>query len=124
VSDRLAAYVRTYWPLLIGHLTAYVVTTVAARWGVTIDSLIVYEILAVTLTGTVYAVGRWLEDRTGESWLAVAARIIARWLLSLGLDTGQPTYGLPPAETTMETDYYPDGEPRQVRSVTTYPPRP
>ena len=124
MSDRLAAYVRTYWPLLIGHLTALVVAYVAAQWGITIDSVIVYEILAVTLTGLVYAAGRWLESRTGEGPMSLAARIVARWLLSLGLDTGQPTYGLPPAETTTEVDYYPDGDPRQIRSVTTYPPRP
>jgi hypothetical protein len=124
VSDRLAAYVRTYWPLLIGHLTAYAVAAVADRFGVVIDSLIVYEFLAVGLTGLVYAVGRWLEGRTGESWLAVAARVIARWLLSLGLDTGQPTYGLPPAVSQQTTDLYPDGSIRQIRSTVTYPPRP
>ncbi|MEW2383395.1 hypothetical protein AB0873_15070 [Micromonospora sp. NPDC047707] len=123
MSDRLAAYVRTCWPLLIGHLTALAVAYVAARWGITIDSLIVYEILAVVLTGVVYAAGRWLEDRTGDSVFAVAARALARWLLSLGLDTGQPIYGLPPAHNEITAQHYPDGEIREIRSVTTYLPR-
>ncbi|PZG18990.1 hypothetical protein C1I95_12495 [Micromonospora craterilacus] len=103
LSDRWAAYVRTYWPLLIGHLTAAVVAYVATRFGILIDSIVVYEILAVAMTGGLYAVGRWLEARTGDGWLPAAARTIARWLLSLGIDTGQPTYGLPPAD--VDTKY-------------------
>lgn len=103
MSNRLAAYIRTYWPLLIGHLTALVVAYVATRFGFVLDSLIVYEILAVVLTGAVYAAGRWLENRGGDGALAVAARAVARWLLALGLDTGQPVYVQPEGKTSTST---------------------
>ncbi|QOC89889.1 hypothetical protein [Micromonospora craniellae] len=118
MSDRLTAYVRTYWPLALGHLTAAIVAFVATRFGVVIDSIVVYEIIAVVLTGLVYATGKTLEERTGDGRLARVARALGRILLSFGLDTGQPTYGQPPAEA----DYWPDGSYRQIRSTTTYPP--
>lgn len=122
MSDRLAAYVRTYWPLLLGHLAAIITGAASARFGVTIDSAIVYELLALGLSAAVYAAGRWLEDRAGDGALATLARVVARWLLSLGLDTGQPVYGLPPAQTETEYEVDDAGNPRVIRSVTTWPP--
>lgn len=95
MSDRLAAYVRTYWPLLIGHLAAVVTAWIAGRFGVVIDSVLVYEGLALGLSAVVYAAGRWLEARTGDGVGARVARAAGRWLLALGLDTGQPVYGRP-----------------------------
>lgn len=108
MSDRLAAYVRTYWPLLLGHLAALLTAWIATRLGVTIDDALVYEALALGLSAAVYAAGRVLEDVAGDSTPARAARLAGRWLLSLGLDTGQPVYGHPPAQS----------------STTAWPPRP
>ncbi|PZG06285.1 hypothetical protein C1I95_32145 [Micromonospora craterilacus] len=115
---------RTYWPLALGHLAAAIVAYVAARWGIVIDSIVVYEVLALAVIGMVYAAGRTLEERTGDGRLARAARLVGRLLLSFGVATGQPVYGLPPAEITQESDYYPDGSYKQIRSVVVYPPRP
>lgn len=123
MSDRLAAYVRTYWPWLLGHLTAIITASIAARLGVTVDHAIVYEALALGLSAAVYAAGRWLEARPGDGPGARLARAVARWLLALGLTTGQPVYGLPPAQTESEAELYPDGSPARIRSVTTWPPR-
>ena len=124
MSDRLAAYVRTYYPLALGHVAALIVAWVGARFGLTVDSLLVYEILAVGLTGLVYAVGAELGRVDGDGRWPRVARAVGRWLLSLGLDTGAPTYGLPPAKTETEYEVDEAGHPRVVRSVTTWPPRP
>lgn len=124
VSDRFAAYVRTYWPLLLGHLAAVLTAWLATRAGVRVDEAWVYELLALGLSAAVYAAGRWLEDRPGDGAAAQAARLAGRWLLALGLDTGKPTYGLPPARTESVAELYPNGSPRQIRSTTVWPPRP
>jgi len=95
MPDRLAQYVRTYWPLAIGHLAAVVTAWLAAHLGLTVDSLVVYELLALALTAAVYAAGDWLSRRDGDGALARLARVVGRWLLSLGLDTGRPVYVRP-----------------------------
>ncbi|MEV7268394.1 hypothetical protein AB0N38_33045 [Micromonospora aurantiaca] len=123
MSDRLAAYLRTYWPLLLGHLAAVLTAWLAARAGIRVDQAWVYEALALGLSAAVYAAGRWLEDRDGDGTLAVAARLAGRWILALGLDTGKPVYGLPPARSEITAQHYPDGGIREIRSVSTYLPR-
>lgn len=92
MSDRLAGYVRTYWPLLLGHLAALLTGWVVKQFGITIDSTLAYELLALGLSGAVYAAGRWLEVRRGNSWPAVVGRAVGHWLLALGLPTGPPAY--------------------------------
>jgi hypothetical protein len=107
MPDRIAGYVRTYWPLLLGHLAAILTAWLARHLGLTIDSTIAYEGLALGLSGAVYAAGRWLEVRPGTSLPARAARWVGHWLLSLGLPTGPPSYPLttgdsPPLGSTIE----------------------
>lgn len=64
--------------------------------------------LGVILGYAIYETGRWLEKRSGGR-PAQLARLTGRLLLSLGLPTGQPMYGLPPARTESIAGLYPDG---------------
>lgn len=65
--DKFMSYVRTFWPLILGHLAALL-----------------------------YAAARWLEHRTGDTLPARAARFVGQLLLSLGLPAGPPSYTTPP----------------------------
>jgi hypothetical protein len=130
VSDLLAARLRTAWPLLLGWLAAWLVTTAApvVTWirdvlGVEVTQAQISAGLGVLLAWLIWEAGRWLERRTGTSRLATAARIVGRLLLSLGLHTGQPVYGLPPARTQTAYEYDDIGRLRTARSTTTWPAR-
>ncbi|NJP33675.1 hypothetical protein [Micromonospora thermarum] len=99
VSDRIAARVRTAWPMLLGYLAARLLDVGApvADWltvtlGVTVTEAQVAAVLGLVLGYGVYEAGRWLEQRTGVGRPARLARLLGRALLSLGLHTGQPTY--------------------------------
>jgi uncharacterized membrane protein len=89
LSDRATAYLRTLWPLLLGHLTAWALTHVDAL-GLPVNNVLVAEIVAFAATAVVYAAGRWAEECRSRAWWARAARGAGRILLSLGLDTGGP----------------------------------
>jgi hypothetical protein len=105
MPDRIAGYVRTIWPLVLGHLAAFLAAWVGARVGITVDATWVYELLAVALVTVIYAGGRWLEVRPGTSTPARVARAVGHWVLSLGLPTGPPSYplttGPPPASPVV-----------------------
>ena len=92
MPDRLAAYVRTYWPMVLGHVATALAAWLGARLGVSVDSVVAYELIALTASAGVYALGRWLETRAGDGVWPRVARAAGRWLLALGLHTGQPTY--------------------------------
>lgn len=87
VRDRVAARVRTAVPLVLGHAAAAVVAYVAGRTGVELDSVLVYEALALVLAMGVYETGRWLEVRRSP-----LLRGAGRFLLSLGIHFGPPVY--------------------------------
>lgn len=92
MSDQLKSYVRTYWPLIVGTVAGLIAAALAKYVGIEIDSNLAFGVTSVVMVGVVYAGGRWLETRKSSF-----ARAVGRFLLSLGLDTGQPTYPSPPA---------------------------
>src|SRR5690606_42062634 len=63
MPDRLAAYVRTYWPMVLGHVATALAAWLGTRLGVSVDSVVAYELIALTASAGVYALGRWLEAR-------------------------------------------------------------
>lgn len=89
--DSARALLRTAWPMLLGHLVAWLVAVLQPQ-GVTVDVAVVTMILSWALGTAVYLAGRWLETRTGTSPLAVAARHAGRFVLSVGITTGTPSY--------------------------------
>ncbi|WP_018219151.1 hypothetical protein [Salinispora vitiensis] len=98
VSDRAAAYIRTVWPMALGHVAALVAAYLAARSGIRMDETWLIEVMALAAGAAIYAAGRWLEQRTGTSGVARSARWLGRWVLSIGIHTGTPVY-VPPAGT-------------------------
>lgn len=92
MTDRLASYVRTLWPLVLGHLAAILIAAVARATGVELHSAVALELVSLVASGAVYGSGRWLESRVGEHLAARAARWLGRMVLSIGLTTGAPTY--------------------------------
>jgi hypothetical protein len=111
-------------PLAALRLRGLVGVSPAHLDGLQVTQPAVAAALGVILAYLIYEAGRWLEQRAGDSAPARIARLVGRWLLSLGLDTGQPTYGLPPSRSQSVAELYPDGRPRQITSTTTWPPRP
>lgn len=98
MSNTIAARVRTWWPLLLGHLAAVLVAWAQpalihlAPLGVHIDQAVAYEVLSFLLAGAVWEAGRFLERWPARGRAAGPARALGRFLLSLGLRTGQPLY--------------------------------
>lgn len=88
--DFFTAWLRTVWPGFVATVAALVVTFLADRVGVTIDSQVVFGAVAVILLAVIYAAGRWLEGRSDPMLQAAG-----RWLVSMGRDLGQPTYAKP-----------------------------
>ncbi len=126
ISDRLAARILTVWPMLLGVLAAQLLLWAApvVAWlrdvlGMEVTAVQVTAVLGLVLGWAVYEAGRWLEDRSGTGWSAVVARVVGRWVLALGLQTGQPSYGKP-FTTQSEAVYAPGGELASIRSMTTY----
>lgn len=97
MSDKWASYIRTWWPLFLGHVAALLVTWVAARFGVEIDGALAFEAVGFAASAIVYWLGRKLEN-SGNSILAA----VGRFILSLGLVPAQPTYA-PPAEPAIRS---------------------
>lgn len=94
MTDKARSYVRTLWPVLLGHLAAWL----ADRLGVLgVDSATAALLVGTIASMLVYAAGRELERVKRSGRVGDAARWLGRLLLSLGLDTGQPVYGGPPA---------------------------
>ena len=104
MSDRLAAWIRTVWPMLLGYLAAWLLaqswapTLVSwlAAAGVDVTEAGVVHLLGWLLGAAVYSAGRWLERRAGGRRLHRLARAVGRFILSIGLPTGQPAYSPPP----------------------------
>lgn len=94
LSDRASAYIRTLWPLLLGHAAAWLLLKVDAL-GLPVDNTLVVELVSFAAAAVVYGTGRFLESRTGGGWLPILARGLGKWVLALGLHTGQPTYRHP-----------------------------
>ncbi|NUT31518.1 MAG: hypothetical protein HOV79_00435 [Hamadaea sp.] len=87
MSDQLASYVRTLWPTLVGIVTGVIVAALAKHLGIEIDSTVAMGATSAVMIALVYGLGRWLEMRRSP-----LARSAGRWLLSLGLRVGPPTY--------------------------------
>lgn len=92
--DQLKAFVRTVWPGIVAQVAALIVTYLSDKVGIEVDSKLVFAVVAVLLLAAVYGLGRWLEQQPN----AYAAGV-GRWLVSLGMDLGQPTYVKP--DTTV-----------------------
>jgi hypothetical protein len=100
MSDRCAAWIRTMWPLLLGAFAARIlaqswavdVVDLLARLGVRVTEVSLTAALSVVAAAAVYGLGGWLERRAGVGRVAVLARAVGRFLISIGLPTGQPTY--------------------------------
>lgn len=89
--DSARAFIRTAWPMFLGHLVAWLVAWLQPH-GITPDVATMTMILSWALGAAVYLLGRWLEQRRGDGDPARVARWLGRFVLSLGIDTGQPTY--------------------------------
>lgn len=97
--DSLKAMIRTVWPGIVAWIAAQIVTALSARAGVDVDGTAVGAVVFAVLLAVIYGAGRWLEARDN----AIAAGL-GRWLVSLGMDLGQPTYVKPgEAQSTSGT---------------------
>lgn len=89
ISDLAASFLRTYVPLGVGALLAFAAT----RWGLVLpveaSAGVGVAATAACVAGW-YGLGRFLERRRGDSWPAVVARSVARWML--GGVIRQPVY--------------------------------
>lgn len=95
MSDKAISYVRTYWLIIVGHITTFVVAWILERFGIKIDSLLVFEAVNAVLMGLIYAAGKWLENLKGSGWFSVLGRTLGHWLMSAGKNLGQPSYNPP-----------------------------
>ncbi|MET8147609.1 hypothetical protein ACIBSW_06750 [Actinoplanes sp. NPDC049668] len=99
LTDKLAARLRTLWPMFVGHLIAAVIVHAGPVLDI-VEQTTGYRPTSATMTlaggllagALVYEAGRWLEARPGPGRPARIARNIGRYLLSLGVPTGQPSY--------------------------------
>lgn len=91
MTDKARAYVRTVWPMLLGHLVAWVVAGLAP-FGLVVDSAVAFEALGFVSAVLVYVAGYELERFPGPSRAAQVARSAGRFLISLGLPIGRPEY--------------------------------
>jgi hypothetical protein len=108
LPDWLAARVRTAWPMILGYLAArlFVIGAPVADWlstnlGIEVTQPQVAIGVSIALGYGIYEAGRWLEQRPGQSRPARLGRGLGRWLLSLGLTTGQPVYALPGQQVSV-----------------------
>jgi len=92
MSDGLKSHIRTWWPILLGYLSALLVRWVAAKLGMQIDNEVAFALVGAVMSGLVYSFGRWLESRKGANGIAELARSLGRFVLSLGLVLERPTY--------------------------------
>lgn len=87
MSDRSASYIRTMWPLFLGHLAALLVAFAADRFGVHLNDALAFEFVGFAASALVYLLGRKLENSR-----VTVLRGAGHFILSLGLATTQPTY--------------------------------
>jgi hypothetical protein len=98
MSDRLVARLRTVWPMFVGHVAAWllVLFSPVVDWLASKDLNVSHETAAVgvglVLGWVAWEFGTKLERVKGDGWLARRARGVGRLLLTVGKDTGQPTY--------------------------------
>lgn len=89
VSDLAKSLVRTWVPIAVGAVVAWLAT----RWGIVVPDGIAADaavwVGAGMMAGYYYA-ARWLEQRRGRQLPARAARWLGRWMLG-GVIT-QPAY--------------------------------
>lgn len=94
MSDPHTARLRTVWPLLVGHIAAYLAVLILRWTGVQVDSAVVVEVLSLAASWAAWEAGRWLTARTNPT-----AQRVGRWLISAGVATGNPTYPTTPGST-------------------------
>lgn len=94
MSDRAASYIRTMWPIILGHAAAILVTFLATKFGVHVDGALAFEAVGMVASALVYWLGRNLENSS-----ITLLRGVGHFILSLGLATAQPTYATAPAST-------------------------
>ena len=94
MSDRAASYIRTMWPIVLGHAAALLVTYLATKFGIHVDGALAFEAVGMVASALVYWLGRNLENSRIE-----LLRGAGHFILSLGLATTQPTYATAPAAT-------------------------
>jgi len=94
LSDRAASYIRTIWPIFVGHVAALLVTAIAARFGLHIDNAIAFEAVGFAASALIYWAGRNLETSKVPMLQAVGHLI-----LTMGIATTPPTYQAPPSAT-------------------------
>lgn len=88
MSDVLAARLRTWWPILLGHIAALVAAWALKLTGIELDNALIFEAVSFALSGAIWEAGRWLEARPNHVLAA-----IGRWLIAAGKEIGAPTYG-------------------------------
>lgn len=125
LSDRSAAYVRTLWPMLVGHVAGVVLAWLQPL-GLPDEptlAVLVVEGIALVMSGLVYGAGHELEQLAGKAWWAKLGRGVGRFLLSLGLaEARPPIYDYPPAESSQRAVYDEDGKRIvEMHSITRYP---
>ena len=94
MSDDVIARIRTWWPLLLGHIAAGLVTWLARRFGINLDPAMATLVLGLVLSAGIWELGRRLERSDNR-----VADAIGRWLLALGAAVGPPSYGTKPPPT-------------------------
>ncbi|MBO0869378.1 MAG: hypothetical protein J2P15_12505 [Micromonosporaceae bacterium] len=99
LSDAAKARIRTLWPYLIGAVAAWLVAHIPALH---IDSVTAAVVVGWVLGTAVYEGGKWLTGRTGTTTGAKTARVVGRWLLSLGLPIPAATYPTPAPATPSQ----------------------
>lgn len=87
MSDGLKSHIRTWWPIALGQLATMLVTFLATKVGVEISGEVAYALVSAVVTALVYSLGRFLETRKSSF-----AQGVGKFILSLGLDVGQPVY--------------------------------
>jgi hypothetical protein len=91
MTDKSKAYVRTLWPIVLGHVAAYLVAAVRP-FGLHLDTATALEVAGFVCSAVVYVAGSELERVRGTGRLASSARGVGRFVLSVGLDFGRPVY--------------------------------
>lgn len=91
MTDKAKAWIRTLWPVLIGHLAVWLMIALGLL-HIPVDSGFAAELAGFLAGGFVYVAGYELERVRGSGRLARSVRWLGRFLLSLGVSTGRPTY--------------------------------
>jgi hypothetical protein len=94
LNNAAKSYLRTLWPVALGW-TATVITLTAGKVGLPISEGLALGAAGYILTAAPYVLARLLERVKGERWHHRLSRWAARWVLSVGMDTGQPVYRKP-----------------------------